>query len=585
MPSDAFGNAFKDKVVHTATPATTPDDGQIDPTVKALVSAIGETETGSPSPDAYTKKGQSGEYGRYQMTDDTYKARAQKYIGDATAAPTIENQNKIQYAWVKDMKDQGYSPAQIASMQNAGPGEPNAYQGTFQNGKHAGKPSVGTNDYGAQYDVPAYTQKVSAAYQRLKGQQDQGSISQQPTGDKSFLGDVGDSVSKAGTGIATAIGKGVSGEINPLSSILQTGGAIGAGIGDVTNNALEHIPLLGGAYKGLEGLISKGAQAAAGTQIGQSVIQKGTDFATAHPELAGDIGAVGNIASAVPVLKGLGIAKNAAKGGISAALHGTEDAIAEAVAPSLTPKKAAQALIERGTVKKGLLRETQLAPDPKVQEIAKAVRDNVPGFDPSNPIQSIPKVQKAVTDLRSSLKADVAIEGAGKIYPTKQLISRLKQIEMPDLIASDVTLSNVYKRLINRVEGIARAQGGKVEKLPDILSEFDATVKKQYPNLYRSEQLTPLRAGVKDIRETIKTFAEENMPTVALKDRMLTVHKLITAMENMATKATKGAGSEIGTNAISRFGSRHPILKGLVKTGTKAAIEGTGIGAAMRIMQ
>jgi hypothetical protein len=133
----------------------------IDPKVKSLVQAIKKAETGEG--DTYNKKGASGEFGAYQFMPDTYKNYAQKYLGDANAQPTIENQNKIAYSFAKEKKDAGFNPAQIASMWNAGEGKPDAYKEGFK----------GTNDKGVQFDVPSYVQKVSQYYKDLSGQSEQ----------------------------------------------------------------------------------------------------------------------------------------------------------------------------------------------------------------------------------------------------------------------------------------------------------------------------------------------------------------------------------------------------------------------------
>jgi len=124
-----------------------------------LAKAIKRAETGEG--DTYNAKGASGEFGAYQFMPDTYKAYAKKYLGDENAQPTIENQNKIAYSFVKEKKDAGYNPAQIASMWNAGEGRPNAYKENFR----------GVNDKGVAYDTPAYAEKVSNYYTQLKGQQ------------------------------------------------------------------------------------------------------------------------------------------------------------------------------------------------------------------------------------------------------------------------------------------------------------------------------------------------------------------------------------------------------------------------------
>jgi len=136
------------------------DENTIDPQVKNLVSAIGRAETGEPTPEAYSKTGASGEFGRYQFMPNTYRGYAKKYLGDENAQPTIDNQNKIAYSFVKEKKDQGYNPAQIASMWNAGEGKPNAYKENYR----------GINSQGVKFDTPAYAQTVSSYYQQLNSQ-------------------------------------------------------------------------------------------------------------------------------------------------------------------------------------------------------------------------------------------------------------------------------------------------------------------------------------------------------------------------------------------------------------------------------
>lgn len=554
---------------------------QIDPQVKALVSSIGEAETGVTSPEAYKKRGASGEYGRYQFMPDTWKAYAKEAgVTSALEQSTIEDQNKVAYHKISQWKAQGYSPAQIASMWNAGPGKPNAYKENYK----------GVNSQGVAYDTPAYAHKVSQYYQQKKGMipgTDVPAPQLAAKGDDSFLGDVGHTLTDAGTGVSNALTKTLSGEINPLSGLIQGAGSIAGGIGGLTTNVLEHTPIVGSVFKGIEGLIGSGVNWAANTDAGKGLITNYQKWAQELPEAAGNVGAAFDIATAIPILKGLGVAKNAAKGGISKVLHGATDDVLEAVSPALTPKQTAQALMTRGTVQKGLLRETQLAPDKRMVEVADAVKKFVPRFNPTKPaLKNLAEIQAVSKKMAAELKAEVKEKGANMIYPNKQLLSRLRSLEKPDLIAADTTLNNVYDRLVKRVADIAAKKGGKVENLLDLRQEFDAIVKRQYPNLYRSESLSPLRQAVGDIRDEITKFTAEQLPKgFGLEDKLWNQHLLIKAAESLAGKASKGATKEIGTTALSRFGQRHPVIKGLVKTGSKAAIEGTGIGTVMGLMK
>lgn len=150
---------------------------EIDPQIKNLVSAIGRTETGGHK-DPYNASGKSGEFGRYQFLPETYSNYAKKYYGQELDR-SVESQNKVAYAFVKEKKEQGFTPAQIASMWNAGEGEPDAYKGTFKDGRT----SKGKNKFGAYYDVPGYALKVSQNYNELKG----GMASQTETGSDSNI--------------------------------------------------------------------------------------------------------------------------------------------------------------------------------------------------------------------------------------------------------------------------------------------------------------------------------------------------------------------------------------------------------------
>jgi hypothetical protein len=123
----------------------------LDIDVVNLSKAIRQVETGNRP-----VSGASGEMAsRYQYMPATWKSTAQKYLGDANAPLTLENENKATYLKIKDWKDAGYKPDQIASMWNSGKPE---WQG-----------KVGVNSSGVKYDVPGYVSKVGAEYKKIKG--------------------------------------------------------------------------------------------------------------------------------------------------------------------------------------------------------------------------------------------------------------------------------------------------------------------------------------------------------------------------------------------------------------------------------
>ncbi len=140
-----------------------PNNEQLDQDVVNLAKAIRQSESGGN----FNARGKSQEIGAYQFTPDTWSASSMKYLGQPIPLDkaTPEQQNEVAYKQIKEWKDSGKNPGQIASMWNAGAGEPDAYTGKFSNGR----PAKGTNKFGAAYDVPAYAKSVAETYQKIKG--------------------------------------------------------------------------------------------------------------------------------------------------------------------------------------------------------------------------------------------------------------------------------------------------------------------------------------------------------------------------------------------------------------------------------
>lgn len=576
----------------TQTPQTPgTNTPQVDPTALALSRAIRSAEGGdynNTTGDAGTSKG------AYQWQPGHFEQAAKQYGLDPNDfSPT--NQDHVAYEQIKSELNKGHSQSQVASWWNSG---------RYDSTGNVGDKTI--NGKVIHFDTPAYVAKVQKAYQEQmqqggnfvdpSKQQTGGSFVTPPantsttlaentpvenTAPKSFLDEAGGNISNAIQGTANALSDTAQRKINPLSGILQSAGALAGGVGDVTNTALTHLPLIGGVTKGGEDLIGKVAQGALSTDLGKSAVKGYQGFEQAHPELAKDIGAGFNIVTALPILKGLSIAKNAAGTGIKTALKGSTDAALEVVAPKLSAKEVASAITRRGTSTKGILRETTLNPDPKVVELAQTVKSLVPDFNPSKGlVYNVDKIGKVVKSMADELKQKVIAAGADRIYPFKELASRIAQAEEP-LSIRGTAFEKQIRPLKNAVVEIAKKSGGKVSNLLDVRQEFDNLVKKTYPNLYSTEN-APMRGAIKAVRDAITGFTEENLPKdIGLRSNLLTQHKLITAMENMAEKASAGVEKEIGSTALSRFGKRHPILKGMVKGTGKAAATGLGVKGAM----
>lgn len=102
--------------------------------------------------DAGTSKG------GYQWQKGTWQEHAKKILGDSNAQMTPDNQNAVAYGMIKNWKDQGLNPAQIAAKWNSGSstGWENKIGTTTINGKKIA------------YNVPQYVKDVTDTYQKYK---------------------------------------------------------------------------------------------------------------------------------------------------------------------------------------------------------------------------------------------------------------------------------------------------------------------------------------------------------------------------------------------------------------------------------
>lgn len=131
----------------------------------AVTRALAYQENGGKLDVNNIKSGKTGETKSiFQFEPSTWKKDAQQFLGDPNAPITPDNEVKVVTNQVSNWIDKGYNVKQMASMWNAGIGEPDAYTGKFSDGSS----SVGVNNkYGVTYDVPSYANNVAKYAQKF----------------------------------------------------------------------------------------------------------------------------------------------------------------------------------------------------------------------------------------------------------------------------------------------------------------------------------------------------------------------------------------------------------------------------------
>lgn len=276
-----------------------------------LAKAIRQKESGGKF-DAVGDAGTST--GAYQFQEATWKSWAKQHLGDANAPKTRENQNKVAYKQIETWKNKGLSPAQIAAAWNAG-------EGKLKN--DAWKQNVGEtviNGQKIKYDTPSYVRDVGNLYQKIKSesqtQSQQSGIPQYET-PQSATQAVGQAVKEnlidpfaERFGAIDYKNQGLG------SNILQSAGAVVGGGLDVAGTGLYGAAELVApdTTKAVTGGLSNVIKAI-GSSVPQDVVSGLSNWATQHPEAAGNLNALLELSAVVPAGKGLGALKTVTTAG------------------------------------------------------------------------------------------------------------------------------------------------------------------------------------------------------------------------------------------------------------------------------
>ena len=466
----------------------------LDKDVVNLAKAIRQVESGNR--EVLPKEGSKlGGASRYQFTHDTWKSSAKKFLGDENAPLTLQNENQVAYKQIKEWKDAGKNVGQVASLWNSG--DDQAYLGTFgPNHRLAGKPSVGRNEWGVDYDVPGHAQKVASAYQVIKAQEqllsgrNQPVTPQQPQ-EKTLGQDLKDISTNRLTQAGDAIDKALDGQQDPVSAGLQVVGAGAGGLLDVIGAGVKATPVLGDVAQFGEDMLGKVANAAAETDLGKSALGKYQEFSQAHPTAAANIGAGINIASAIPIVKGLAmpfkapgfIKDSLMKGGIE------KDAIAEleqAASTRITGSNLLKDNAKRGINPVQTLIKERLLPD---------VEPDLQGTNRYNTVRAEEQLAKQIDDLDDQLDS-ILRETSGKIsgYIPTQDLKRMVMEEIEDQFKGSPELNRALRATEDDIDSILRGYGDKTLLTLEDLNHIKREVRKSVN--FKSRDLQKLERNV-----------------------------------------------------------------------------------------
>lgn len=519
-----------------------------------LAKAIKMQESGNdPSVIDGSKKGKAGEQYGYQWMPGMYDAESKQYFG-SVLPPTNENQNKVAYAKIKALKDEGKSPGEIAAIWN---------------GAHKDANGV------YQANNPEYVDSVKKFYDQFKGTPGQVlGASQNSDSIAPPIAPPGVTPLQGGNMLAPPTAPAPftpEAETAPVTNPFKSPGE-----NIIEGNSKTNSDRSIGAAKGLlSNLQSADSLYAANKLAGNDVDFTGRNQAqrtaiTAPSNVNQQAGSTESdlLAGMLPVSEGKA-AVGATKKAIGAALTGPKDAVLQAVMPRLVSTVAA----DTKTTTQGLLKKIVPVATKRLKQVAEAAR---PYYDAGATwSKNAENVANAITDQAQQLKNTLTQKNIPYIF--KELKSDLKNIEIPHFIkTSDTLVQKRAQSIVDKFMEIAKSKDGTLQSLLDARKEFDSWIQNEYPRVF-DESGNAVNQLVGNVRKAANDFIAERAPDIAVKDSLKNQNLLYDALDTFKEKSALGdkqTVGEIGTTGLGRWASAHPGLMGAGKWLGSAATTG-----------
>lgn len=355
------------------------------------------------------------------------------------------------------------------------------------------------------------------------------------------------------------------GEVKPLSAVPGEASALamagqaaemgslvvgGSGVAATGKQAIKGV-----AKKAIvEGAIS-GAESGALSGFGQKAQEQDatvTDSLASGLKSAALGGALGAAAG--------GVAANTSKAG---KMISSEKKLSEMVSPELSKAEKATAITAGRGAEEGILGSAKVLPTNRNKEVMNAVRDVV------NPkeglIQNVNRVREANFKEAEALK--VAVGESKAIYNPNELKKALRSVEKPPMLIADAKQASLYQQAEKKFLEFANKEGGTPAGLLEARKKFDGWIEENIPKIWEDQSVRPLHRALRDMRTSANTFLADRLPGVAFKDSLKKQSLMYEAIDNMSEKAVK----DIGTNKVTRFVKKHPMVREAAKYAAGAA--------------
>lgn len=341
--------------------------------------------------------------------------------------------------------------------------------------------------------------------------------------------------------------------------------------------------------QGVKNAIGLGVQKIADSKLGKTAIGMYNELS---PEAKANLDAAGNLAVAIPTIKG---AMDLTKAGYATAKTALapkpEKQLQKVLAVTrdvpLTKAEEIRALTSSGrpggTVTKGLLKKVEVTPTAQDLEVAKTAAKY--GVQPNaNLVANQTTINKAVGQISNDVIVP-ELKATPGIFNKKQLVTSLRKTAVDPIVEATPGGMQTYDAVMKWFGSLVNDAPKNKLGLWKARIRFDQEVVRKFgPAAFDGNTTTAMKEAIKDIRQATNAFIENGLPEGSkFRSSLKEIHNLRTAADNMAYRATsRYTPQEIGTNAIGRFMKKHPTATKMIELGGAAGVGGAMVNKVIR---
>lgn len=337
---------------------------------------------------------------------------------------------------------------------------------------------------------------------------------------------VGDPVSNVAGSMARQLRDDIT---SPQAFITGSPSSSGQAIQQQTGDALR------GAYKD-----------SSASDVVNGMVSNYNQFTQNYPVVGRQLGAIGDIAAAIPALKSLSV-PGAALSDIGEGLANSrrQSFVSDLVQPDLTPSQAVKAGEPLRTEKQGILGKYVTQPN-GLDQASIDVVSQIPEVKPGNTyLENFHAINDVKNQEAQNLSDTLTTSGANydRAGLDTKLSSVLDSLKEDPLVVGDA--ETTATRTVNKMQSLAAQNDNTPAGLLNARQEFDQWALSKKKGVFDNNQ-NAFTAAVRDTRQAVNQHIAETVPDAGVADSLSKQSSLYNALDNIAPKVANESPTSLG---------------------------------------